>query len=179
MKTPIIITALVAVTLSVSACGSSSGSDDQNSGGPDGYDATTLARQIRNEQQTKIPDVKVTDETCPEKPKVAKGATFECTVSIGGVKAPYAVRINSITDSKVNYAFRPAKAIVSIAKAEQFLKDQLAAQNMAGVEVTCPKAPVVVQAPGTTFPCTLAKGGETQRVAIAIKDIDGKIGIAN
>ena len=141
-----------------------------------GYDASKVAGQIKAAQEKTAPDMEVSRASCPKDPgKLEKGLTFECSVTIEGVQAPYTVKVTSVKDDTAHFHFEPAKAIISVDKAQQFLAQQVDSS----VRVTCPKGPVLVQEPGSTFACTLSKGAATQQVKILVKDTDGNISVQN
>ena len=171
--------ALAAGTGLFGACASTTSGEDKAGVRPIRYDSQSVAAQVRDAQKQAAPGLTVGGATCPEKVKVAKGERFECTVKVAGVPAPYTVTIESIANDKVHFHLSPAKAIVSTAKAEEFLAQQATAQGLKGVTVNCGGPQVRVQDPGTTFPCLLRKGGQTQKVKILVKNVTGRIAIAS
>ncbi|MEP9365463.1 DUF4333 domain-containing protein [Nocardioides sp. CN2-186] len=164
--------ALVPVLLSIGACSASvsTGSDKE-------YDADKVAGLVQDAQEKATPDLDVSDATCPDDVELKKGATFECTISIEGVEAPYTVTITEVGDTSARYSMDPAKAIISVDAAVGFLEDQATAQGLDGVTVDCGDAAIIVQDPQTTFPCTLTNGGQTQDVELLIEDLDGTVSI--
>lgn len=167
--------ALAGITLTLGACSSSTDSEGADRAA---YLPKSVAADVRAAQQKTAPDLKVDRASCPPKVELKKGTSFLCTVRVAGVSAPYRVSITSLSAAKASYHYKPAKAIVSVAVTQRFLRQQVEAQGFKGVTISCGKAAVVVQEPGTTFPCTLAMGGQTQTVNILIKNLGGTIAIS-
>ena len=107
--------------------------------------------------------------SCPEKFDVSPGASFECTVEIEGVRAPYTVR--STAD---RFEAGPAKPIIGTAKLEGLIKGKLS-PGAANAQVDCGPAPVRVTEVGATFPCTVSDGSDTQTVKVLVKDVMGTV----
>ena len=160
------------VPLPLAACSGSVsvGSDPQ-------YDADKVAAEVQSAQEKVTPDLDVTDPTCPDDVDVKEGATFECTITIAGVEAPYTVTISDVGDTSAHFDIAPAKAIIYVDAAVGFLQDQADRAGSEGVTIECGDAAIIVQDPQTTFPCTLTNGGQVQDIALLIKDIDGTVSI--
>lgn len=160
------------------ACLSALGACSVEAGGVD-YQPDELAGDVADAQREVSPDLEVENGTCPDEVDIEeKGDTFECTVLIEGIEAPYTVTVDAVTDDDVELLYEPAKAIVSTELAVQFLTEEAAAQGLEGAVAECGETLVVVQDPGTTFPCTLSIGADVQELEMMIDDLQGTISIA-
>ena len=164
--------ALVPVLLALGAC---SGSVSAGSDG--GYDADKVAAEVQKAQEKVTPDLEVADATCPEDADPEEGTVLDCSVTIDGVEAPYAVTITSIDDGKAKFSLEPTKAIISAAAAVGFIEDQAEQQGLGDATAECGDAAVIVQDPQTTFPCTLTNGEQVQDITLLIEDLDGTVSI--
>jgi hypothetical protein len=144
-----------------------------------GYDADAVAKQVQKAQEDATPDLDVSDSTCPDDADVKKGASIECSVTIEGVKAPYAVTFTSVEGDDAKFDIAPAQAIVSVEKTVAAIQDQVVAQGLTNVTIDCGDAAVIVQEPKTSFPCTLTHGDRTQDVTVEIEDLDGNVHISS
>jgi Domain of unknown function (DUF4333) len=144
-----------------------------------GYDAGAVAKQVQKAQEEAAPDLDVTDATCPDDADVKKGATMECSVTIEGVKAPYAVTFTSVEDGDAKFDLAPAQAIVSVEKTVAAIQKQVDAQGLGDVDIDCGDAAVIVEDPKTSFTCTLTQGDQTQDVTVEIEDLDGNVNISS
>lgn len=140
-----------------------------------GYDPDDVAEQVQEAQAKAIPDLEVTDASCPDDSEPEEGGTTECTVAIDGVEAAYTVTFTEVTDDNVNFDIEPTQAIVSVASTVEAYQAELEKQGFADVEVDCGDAGVVVQDPGTTFTCELTQDGSTFERTVTIDDLDGNI----
>lgn len=157
--------ALVFVASTLAACGAST------------IDATSVSKQIVEAQEEVTPDLKVNKGKCPDDIEAKKGATFTCTVSVAGVKAPYNVKVTSIKGDDVIFDFEPAKAIIGVEITKTFIEQQAAAQGFEGATADCGEKAVIVSDPDETFTCTLSLGAEQTEVEILVKDTEGNIEI--
>jgi hypothetical protein len=88
------------------------------------------------------------------------------------------VEVESLEGERANSRIAPARAIVSVEKVTSEILAEVEAQGLQGVEVDCGDAAVVVQDPGTTFPCTLTQGERTQEGTVTIEDVEGNVSFA-
>jgi hypothetical protein len=159
-------TAVLPIVLAVGACSASVSAG--------GYDPDEVAKKVQDAQQDVTPDLDVTDPTCPDD-EPEEGATIECSVTIDGVEAPYAVTFTEVTDDNAKFDIEPAQAIISVDKVVDFLQGQAADQGLGEVDVDCGEAAVLVQEPDSTFTCTLVQGADTQDVTLRVTDLDGNV----
>ena len=154
------------------------------SGGRAEPDATpTTARVVDTQQVESLviatqkrasPDFDVRDASCPARVVVKEGATFECTVVVEGVVAPYTV---TFTDVNVKaktggYDLRPAKAILSVPKIVDFVKTSA---TDPAARVDCGTQRVKVLDPGATFACRLSDATGDHTVTLRVDDVSGKV----
>ena len=157
--------ALVFVASTMAACGAST------------IDNKSVAKQIVDAQAKKAPDLEVNQGKCPSGIEAKKGAKFKCSVQIAGVKAPYNVTVTKVDGDDVRFDFEPTNPIVSTSITESYVTTQAEAEGIVGASVDCGDEEVIIQEVGSTFPCTLALGEESQDVTIEIKDKEGTIAI--
>ncbi|MGB0099250.1 MAG: DUF4333 domain-containing protein [Nocardioides sp.] len=165
---PVAAAASAALAILLTACSVSVGS-----GG--GYDPDDVAERVQEAQEEATPDLEVTDPSCPDDGEPAEGDAIECTVTIAGVEAPYTVTFTSVDDDGARFDIAPAQAIVSTEKAVAAIAAELDKQGVAGVEVDCGEAAVLVQEPATTFTCALTRGVRSSELTVTINDVDGNI----
>jgi len=169
-------TAVVGMAL-LGACGGST--TDSATDSSDTTATTVSAKDQRNRRQVEqfvldlqkkgSPELNVANPSCPEKIDVT-GTSFECTVEIEGLRAPYTVRFP--TSERIDAA--PAKPIIGTAKLVDLIKGKLSPSS-ASAKVDCGAAPVRVTEVGATFPCTVSDGSDTQTVKVQVKDLMGTV----
>lgn len=157
--------ALVLVASTMAACGAST------------IDDASVVKQIVSAQKKNAPDLKVDGGKCPSDIEAKKGAKFKCSVNVAGVKASYDVTVTKIDGDDILFDFEPTNPIISTAITETYVSGQAEAEGIVGADVDCGEEEVIVQKAGSTFPCTLSLGGESQEVTIEIQDQDGTIAI--
>jgi len=166
---------VVATVALAAACGGGGGG---TAGGGNGKGAGTaeVERLLVATQKNASPDLRVGNATCPPRVEVAEGATFDCTVVVEGVEAPYRVTATGVdpVTRTAHFAVQPAKAILSTAKVVAFLASQLSGAPK-GVKVDCPGPPVRVFEPGATFDCRATDGRTTQVATLRVDDVQGKV----
>lgn len=141
-----------------------------------GVDFSELEDRLVEEQKTKSPNLDVGAATCPEDVAVENGATFQCTVVVEGVDAPYKITMSDVDEDAENAYFdiKPAKPIIDVSKVVGFLESQLTSDR-AGATVDCGDEAVIVTEIGSTIDCTVSDGGESEKVAVLVKDLQGTI----
>jgi hypothetical protein len=163
--------AAAVVALAAVACG---GSDDGSDAGPRPVDTEEVESLLVATQRRTSPDFNVGAAECPEQVTVSEGATFNCTVMVEGVAAPYIVTFADVNarNQTGRYDLRPAKAILSVPKLVELVKS-LAADP--GARVDCGPARVLVADVGATLQCRLSdtEGGHT--VNLRVDDIEGRV----
>lgn len=139
-------------------------------------DTQEVEQLLVNTQMRASPDFEVGAASCPDHVVVAEGVTFECTVVVDGVIAPYVVTMADVNPRSQTgrYDLRPAKAILSIPRLVDFVK-RLATEPDA--QVDCGPARVKVADVGSTFECQLTDGEGPHTVTLKVDDIKGKVTI--
>lgn len=143
---------------------------------------TEIELAIVDGQRAAAPGLKVTKAVCPSTLKVlrsqAKAGTYQCTVTIEGVVAPYTVVISRADKARTGtYALSPAKAIIDVSKVIAGIREELEPNERATAKISCGKAKVIVAAPGAEIACTTTTGTLTMPVRYTVKDVDGTIAL--
>ena len=169
-RLPLLFAALLLSGAAV-GCSASIGTDDG------GYEAGPIEEKIVELQTGKVGDLELGDATCPDDVELEEGVEFECTLSLSGVEAPFAVVLTEIDEDRPKIHVEPAQAIIPTATAEGFVRSNLQA-GAEGAEVSCGDGPVQLGDPGDTIECTVSLDGQSQPVRIEIKDTQGNVVIA-
>lgn len=168
--TRIVAAAFVAATvLLASACSTSNG-----------YDQAKVAAYVRSSQKGTLRGLTEGAATCPPSITVTEGVTFTCTLVIGGVPAPYKVTLTDVHKSVEHIAVQPAKAILSVAALDAFVKQNLDSTS-SGATVTCGPAgvKVLLAVKGQKISCALKLGSRTGTVGLTVKDSTGDVTITS
>ena len=141
-----------------------------------GVDFSELEDRLVEEQKAKSPNLEVGEATCPEDVDVENGTTFQCSVVVEGVDAPYAITMSEVDEDAENAHFdiKPAKPIIDVSKVVAFLESQLT-PDRAGATVDCGNEAVIVAEVGGTIDCTVSDGAESEEVSVLVKDLQGTI----
>jgi hypothetical protein len=143
-------------------------------GGPD---LSEIEDKLVEEQKKVAPGLDVGAATCPDDVEVEEGTTFECTVEVEGVEAPYDVTLNEIDGDTVNFDSKPAKPIINVDLIVDFLRGNLNAQSQ-GAEIDCGDETVLVTEVGATIDCTVSDARGSETVSLVVKNLQGDIGFA-
>jgi hypothetical protein len=137
-------------------------------------DTQEVERLLIATQKRASPDFDVRDASCPARVVVTEGATFQCTVVVEGVVAPYTITLKDVNgDRKTGgYDLRPAKAILSVPKIVDFVKSSATDPN---ARVDCGPQRVKVLDPGSTFDCRLTDATGDHTVTLRVDDVTGKV----
>jgi hypothetical protein len=137
-------------------------------------DTEEVERLLIATQKRASPDFDVRDASCPARVVVTEGATFECTVVVEGVVAPYTITFKDVNggDKTGGYDLRPAKAILSVPKIVDFVKSSATDPT---ARVDCGPQRVKVLDPGATFDCKLTDGAGDHTVTLRVDDVTGKV----
>jgi hypothetical protein len=141
-------------------------------------DITEVENKLVEEQEKVSPDLEVGEASCPDDVDPEEGSTFECTVDVEGVDAPYKVTITSIDEEggSARFDFEPAKPIIDVSKVVDFIHSQVN-ESAGDVEVDCGSEAVIVSEVGGTIDCTISDGTTTEDVPIEVKDLEGTVAI--
>jgi hypothetical protein len=141
---------------------------------------TEVEKRIVEVQKQAAPDLTVGAAVCPDSlgvktDKIPIG-TYDCSITIAGVKAPYTVVVKEggFQNSGV-FEVAPAKAIVSVQKIVNFIKTSLDPIEADKAVISCGKAKVIVGDPGTPIPCTITSNGNVQTLIFAIRNVNGLV----
>ncbi|HVL28066.1 MAG TPA: DUF4333 domain-containing protein [Acidimicrobiales bacterium] len=150
------------------------GGDGGASAATDGaVDTQEVESLLVSTQQRASPEFDVRDPSCPARIVVEEGATFQCTVVVEGVVAPFNVTLRGVNEGSRTGQFdiRPAKAILSIPK----LVDVLRAR-VPGATVDCGPERVRVLDVGATFQCRVSGGSQPeQTITLRVDDVLGNV----
>ena len=127
---------------------------------------------VLDTQRTSTPELKVANPSCPQRLDLVPGASFECTVEVEGVKAPYTVSIPAAGSIQAT----PAKAIISTAKGVEFIRANLPPAAASAV-VSCGSEAVRLVDVGAALSCTISDGAGTQTVKLVAKDTKGAVSL--
>lgn len=122
------------------------------------------------------PGLPVGAVACPEGIKIVEGATFQCTVEMEGVQAPFSVTVTDVDASAgtFNTDWKPTKAILVIDPIVKHLKSRL--QNQApNATVDCGTAPVRIVEVGSAIECTISEGSNRLVVRGVVEDVNGSV----
>jgi Domain of unknown function (DUF4333) len=168
--------AAVAAAAALAAC-SGSGGRAKSADTPTtarAVDTQEVERLLIATQKRASPDFDVRDASCPARVVVSEGATFECTVVVEGVIAPYTITLKDVNGRKKTggYDLRPSKAILSVPKIVDFVKSSATDPN---ARVDCGPDRVKVLDPGATFDCKLTDAAGDHTVTLRVDDVSGKV----
>ncbi|MCA1693015.1 MAG: DUF4333 domain-containing protein [Actinobacteria bacterium] len=160
-----------------SGCGGSTSDSEEPTAAPEKLvDTQEVEQLLVNTQRRASPDFEVGAASCPAQVVVAEGVTFECTVVVEGVVAPYVVTMADVNprNQTGRYDLRPAKAILSVPRLVDFVK-RLATEPDA--QVDCGPERVRIADVGSTFECQLTDSEGPHTVSLKVDDIKGKVTI--
>lgn len=158
--------------LALAACGGESDGSEGGSGDP----LAALEERLVQEQEAEAPNLAVGGASCPADASLEAGSTFECTVTIEGVEAPYAVTVEEgSTEDDISFHFEPAKAIIDVSLVIEFI----AGRAGEGAEAECGPDKVIVADVDDTFECSVLVAGQTEIVEMIVQDLDGTVAINN
>ena len=167
----VVVGALAVVT---GSCRDSGNDAARRPAAPASIDTEEVERLIVDTQRKASPDFNVGAASCPEHVAVSTGGSFQCTVMVDGVVAPYTVTPENVnTQTKTGtFNVRPAKAILSVPKLVDSVK-RLATDPAAKVD--CGPSRVLVLDAGTTVDCQLTDNQGTHTVTLRVEDTQGKV----
>lgn len=168
------LAAVVGSTLLVGAACEGSGSRTPSGPSSRAADTEEVESLLVATQRRASPEFDVGAASCPEQVPVSEGASFNCTVLVEGVAAPYVVTFADVNaDSRTGrYDIRPAKAILSMPKLVAFVRS-LATEPSATVD--CGPATVRIADAGSTLDCQLRDSQGPHTVTLRVDDLTGKV----
>ena len=177
MEGRLLAAAVGAVLLLGTGC---NGSESQSPPGsaPAAADTEDVETLLVATQQRASPDFQVGTASCPEQVPVRDGTTFNCTVVVEGVAAPYVVTLAGVNaDSGTGrYDIRPAKAILSVPKLVDFVRG-LATESNARAD--CGATKVRIADAGSTLDCQLIDSKGPHKVTLKVEDVNGKVTVVS
>ncbi len=140
-------------------------------------DTTEMRSQIASTLRTRYAPASVGAVTCPGKVRARKGASFRCTVDVGGV--PVAVTVKQ-TDAEGSLSLSTDKAVIVVAKVHDDLTHQLQAayrsdSGVPPVTVDCGPDEVQVLAVGAHLRCTAATPAGSLAYQVRVRDTAGTV----
>ena len=106
---------------------------------------------------------------CPKDAKAEKGATFDCTATLGDKQLTYHIEFTDNTHFNAN----PSGAADTPEHAEEAVRAAIEAQGATIDSVDCGREPLFVPA-GSSFNCDVTQGGQTVKFAFTV-DQDGNL----
>ena len=161
------------LALLAGACGDGGASEEPSQTSDGAVDTQEVESLLVSTQQRASPEFDVRDPSCPARVVVEEGATFQCTVVVEGVVAPFNVTLRQVnTGSRTGqYDIRPAKAILSIPKLVDVLRSRVP-----GATVDCGPERVRVLDVGATFQCRVTGEGQpNQTITLKVDDVLGNV----
>jgi hypothetical protein len=160
----------LALALAVLAGACSSGSDGAD------LDVGKAEREIRKLTVKEYGEVvRVGGVRCPKTVEQKKGKTFTCTVAVDG--QPLVIRVDQ-RDDQGNVHISQAQAVVSTAKAEDFVKEYAQRRETPLSSVACAKTKIVIRTPGQTITCGVKyEDGATGTARMQVGNVTGRVGI--
>lgn len=139
------------------------------------YDAGTIESYLKDSQKGQVRGLAIGDAVCPEDVELTEGVTFQCTLDIAGVKAPYTVKLTNVDADKVQINLEPAKALISTAVVADLVRTNLKSQYRDQAKINCGKDKLLVTDPGTKIGCIVEIDGEQQQAVARVENKDGKV----
>jgi hypothetical protein len=166
------LAALSAVLALAVAC-DRSGREAERAQGPRLVDSKEVESVLLATQRRSSPDLPVGPASCPAGVPATDAAILECTVSVDGVPAPYAVTVRS-TDQPggLRYDVRPARAILQVSKVVDAIQRSSSSPTSS---VECGPARVRVLDVVGTFDCSLSDGQNTRTVRVRVETVEGNV----
>lgn len=167
---------LFCTLLLLAACdsgGSGDGGSDSTAATDKAVDTQEVESLLVSTQQRASPEFDVRDPSCPARIVVEEGATFQCTVVVEGVVAPFNVTLRGVNSGSRTGQFdiRPAKAILSIPKLVDVLRTRVP-----GAAIDCGGDRVRVLDVGATFQCRVSGAGQAdQSITLRVDDVLGNV----
>ena len=160
------------VLVLAAGCGGSDAGEPPDTG--DGaVDTQEVESLLVSTQKRASPEFDVRDPSCPARVVVQEGATFQCTVVVEGVVAPFNVTLKGVSSGSRTGQFdiRPAKAILSIPKLVDVLRSRVP-----GSTVDCGPQRVRVLDVGATLECRVTGGDQPdQTITLKVDDVLGNV----
>jgi hypothetical protein len=131
--------------------------------------ACSAGKQVADKIQSSLKESLGVDVSvdCPKEAKAEKGATFDCTATLGDKQLTYHIEFTDDTHFNAD----PAGAADTPEHAEEAVRGAIEAQGQTVDSVDCGTEPLFVPA-GSSFNCNVSQGGQTVTFAFTV-DADG------
>lgn len=139
------------------------------------YDAGKTEQYLKESQQGKVRGLPLGEATCPEDVELSEGVTFQCTLEIAGVAAPYKVRLTNVDADKVTINLEPAKALIGTAAVVDLVRSGLKPQYRDQAKITCGDKELLVTDPGTKIGCIVTVDGDQSQAVVRVADKNGRV----
>lgn len=139
------------------------------------YDAETIEKYLTESQQGKVRGLSIGEAACPEDVELTEGVTFRCTLEIGGVAAPYRVRLTDVEADEVQVNVAPAKALIATDAVVDLVRGSLKDRYRDEARVNCGHDQVLVADPGTKIGCIVEVDGERRQAVARVANKDGRV----
>ncbi|MGH9223181.1 MAG: DUF4333 domain-containing protein [Acidimicrobiales bacterium] len=150
-----------------------------------GGDAGGAARVVDREQvegllvqrqRERNPRLKVESASCPDGVAARQGESFDCSVVVEGVEAPFTVTIAEVLGQQVRYDLRARVAIVDVALLVDFVRSRLE-QQWRTAQIDCGEGKVSLVDVGGALDCTVSNGSTTRHIQAVVEDREGTINL--
>lgn len=143
---------------------------------------TEIQNKIVSVQAEAAPGLKVEKARCPSTLAVSRAklkvGTYECTVLIDGVEAPYTVTIEKGGFLKGGaYRLEAAKTILDLRTIAEFVREDLEPDVQATAKISCGAKRVALVKKGDTVTCKVTGGGAISSVSFKVLDKNGTVAI--
>lgn len=139
--------------------------------GAEQLDVARVRRAVDTRARVEYPGVALGRTRCPNTVEKRRGASFVCTLPVGG--ATLRVRVAQ-RDANGHVRLEAQQAVLQKPSVEQFV----AQHASIAATVTCGTRAVLVLAPGARFPCSVSfNDGTMETVAVRVVDTAGTVAL--
>lgn len=165
---------LAAVSICLTACGSSSSSSTGATAATPPPTRTVDDAQVEQgiEQDLSTSSVKVTSASCPSGEQVESGATFTCSLKFSN-GATGKAKVTQKGADRYTYEIVPGSVMVPGSVAEAEIQKQLAAEGVPNATVNCPDNIIVKENSKVTCDVSGDKAGGT--VSFTFSNTEGTV----
>ena len=104
--------------------------------------------------------------------------TVRCTLTVSGAKVPFVVTLADVHAATMKVTAKPDGVIIPGSRLTQVVAQTLPTAS-GKAKVDCGGAAFVVAKIGTTVPCSLVLGSQTQAFKVTVKDATGRVSISS
>lgn len=139
------------------------------------YDAEAVEKYLKESQQGKVRGLPIGEAVCPEDVELTEGVTFRCTLQLGGVAAPYRVRLTDVEADEVQVSLEPAKALIATDAVVELVRGGLKERYRDEARISCGDDRLLVTDPGTKIGCIVEVDGERRQAVARVENRDGRV----